>query len=61
MNVILGAYKGAANTGTDAVHANWVRSSGFSATVAHAPGTNAESDRGMVSLIVKSPPLDGAT
>jgi hypothetical protein len=57
IQAILGAYKAAASSGTDVVHVNWVSSSGFSAHVAHAPGTDAVAAQGVVSVTVKSPPL----
>lgn len=55
VQAIVAAYRAAAATGTDGVHINWNRSGGYSVTVAHAPGTHAVTDRGVVSVTVKSP------
>lgn len=56
-HAIVAAYHAAAAAGTDCLHVNWNRSGGYSVTVAHAPGTDAVSDRGVVSVTVKSPDI----
>jgi hypothetical protein len=55
VQAIVAAYRAAAAAGTDGVYTNWHRSGGYSVTIAHAPGTDAVMDRGVVSLTVKSP------
>lgn len=55
INAMLGAYRAAAASGTDSVHSTWARSSGFSISVAQEPGSDPETDRGVVALTVRSP------
>ena len=57
LHAIVAAYRAAAATGKDGVYINWNRSGGYSVTVAHAPGTHAVTDRGVVSVTVKSPDI----
>jgi len=59
VNGLLGAYRAAVTSGTDVVHANWAKSSGFSISVAQEPGTDAVTDQGVISVTVRSPKLSG--
>jgi hypothetical protein len=57
VNALVGAYRAAAESGTDGLVVTWERSSGFSINIAHSPGTDPATDRGIISVTVKSPPL----
>lgn len=52
---ILGAYRAAAESGTDGVQVGWELSGGFSVRVAHAPGTANANDGGFINVTVRSP------
>lgn len=56
-NALVGAYRAASESGTDALIITWEEAAGFSVSVAHAPGTDATTDRGIISVTVRSPRL----
>lgn len=56
-NAVLGAYRAAAQSGTDGVQVTWRESGGFGVEVSHAPGTDNKTDRGFISVAVRSPRL----